>query len=156
MNQDSIIDLRNRLKKEEGCVYKVYFDTLHNPTGGIGHLLTKDECIKFPLNTVLTETQVNNWFDSDVSIAITSLDKMLKEHYNVDLESFPESVQEALTDLCFNMGAQNLSHFFNTIRLLINKEWHTAAEHLLQNSGWVNTVKQARAEAIAGLIRAAK
>ena len=46
-----------------------------------------------------------------------------------------------------------LAGFSNTIHLLVAGEYDQAADHLLENAKWVNTVKQTRANAVANLIR---
>ena len=45
--------LYEHIKLREGYKNVVYLDTLGKPTGGIGHLLSKEECEKYKVDDVL-------------------------------------------------------------------------------------------------------
>ena len=145
-----------RLNAEEGVEYKVYRDTKGNPTGGRGHLLNAAEKTMYPVGAALTSGQVNAWAVDDLKEAQDSLARMMSTRFSFDVAALPDTVWEALVDLCFNMGASNLAGYVNTIRLIILGRYADAAAHLLENKAWVETVHEARANAIADLIREAK
>lgn len=155
MRPEAMLDLKARLGREEGVEYKSYLDSKGFPTGGEGHLLNAAERAQYPIGTPIPAEVVNDWFAQDFATANSSLAQMLRAHYKFDLYALPDTVQEALVDLTFNMGATRLCGFGNTLRLIFSKQWAAAADHLLQNADWVKTVKPARAAAIADLIRRA-
>ena len=63
----------------------------------------------------------------------------------------PESVQEALVDLAFNMGTPTLLTFKRALRALQAQEWDNAADEIL-SSRYAKQVGR-RAEIIADMIR---
>lgn len=62
-----------------------------------------------------------------------------------------DNVQQALTDLCFNMGLSKLMGFTNTLRMLENHNYAAAAEGL-KNSLWAKQVQPSRVNNIVTLI----
>jgi GH24 family phage-related lysozyme (muramidase) len=154
MNPNAIADIQSRLAVEEGIEYKSYWDTATPPnlTGGEGHLMSPAECLQYPEGSAIPVAVVQGWITRDFQNACDGVTSMFRHTFGVNFYTFPDSVQEALVDLYFNMG-NRLAGFANTIRLLVAGEYDQAADHLLQNAKWVNTVKQTRANAIANLIR---
>lgn len=68
-------------------------------------------------------------------------------------DEMPGEVQEALMDLCFNMGIARLLQFRKTLKHLKERKWALAAEELL-DSRYAATLPN-RAAHNANLIRAA-
>ena len=118
MRPEAMLDLKARLGREEGVEYKSYLDSKGFPTGGEGHLLNAAERARCPIGTPIPAEVVNDWFAQDFATANSSLAQMLRAHYKFDLYALPDTVQEALVDLTFNMGATRLCGFGNTLRLI--------------------------------------
>jgi GH24 family phage-related lysozyme (muramidase) len=154
MGPNTIADLQARLKLEEGIKYVSYYDTATPPnlTGGEGHLLLPEECAAYPEGSPIPQDVVMNWIAQDFQKSCDGVVSMLRNVFGVNFYTFPDSVQEALVDLYYNLG-NRLAGFSNTIKLIIAGQYDAGAAHLLQNAGWVNTVHATRANAIADLIR---
>jgi len=121
MAQDKLAKIQERLSKEEGFMDVIYLDTLNNPTGGIGHLLTKDELNSYNINGYkekkikgitykvavdkkgdvikLTQQTTDDWFRNDVATAMDAASQQAKE-LGIDSEDF----EVALTDVNFQLG----------------------------------------------------
>ena len=68
----NIEQLREELKRDEGCVNAIYLDHLNLPTIGIGHLVTEwDEEHGKPVGTEVSEERVNELFAKDIEVTIT-------------------------------------------------------------------------------------
>ena len=102
MNVDN---LREQLKIDEGVKYEIYNDHLGYATFGIGHLIVEgDEEHGKPLGTPVSEERVNAIFEEDVKKYISESKKVFP-----NLDDLPETAQEVIVNMCFNMGAPRLS-----------------------------------------------
>ena len=64
--------LREQLKIDEGCVYKIYNDHLGYPTFGIGHLVIESDPENGQaLGTPVSEDRVASAFDDDIKIVLS-------------------------------------------------------------------------------------
>lgn len=79
----------------------VYPDSAGNPTVGTGYLVKPSDKLK--MGETITQTEADNFFDSDISNAETDVENLL--------DGLPVSQQEfdALVDLTFNVGAKVLN-----------------------------------------------
>ena len=81
INESRIMD---HLKLREGTEDKTYKDTKGYLTGGVGHKLTKDEIIKYPLNTTIPQSQIDKWLVQDSRKAIDAA-KQQADKVGIDL-----------------------------------------------------------------------
>lgn len=129
-----------RLKKEltlhEGVEKKIYKDTLGYLTGGIGHLLTKEELKSFKLGDKVSQAQMDEWFEQDIAIAINRAKSILGEQA---FEALSDNRQNLMVNLAFNLG-NKLGQFVNTLRAIRTGRWQAAHDGLL-NSLWAKQVK---------------
>ena len=136
----NIEQLRDEIKRDEGCVYSVYLDHLNLPTTGIGHLVTEwDEEYGKPVGTEVSEDRVNELFAKDIEVTIDEC-KLL---YN-NFDDMPEELQHILANMMFNMGRPRLSRFHKMKNAVDEKNYSEAAVQM-KDSRWYNQVTK-RAE----------
>ena len=132
MNVDN---LREQLKIDEGVKYEIYNDHLGYATFGIGHLIVEgDEEHGKPLGTPVSEQRVNAIFEEDVKKYISESKKVFP-----NLDDLPETAQEVIVNMCFNMGAPRLWGFKKFIAGVNSGNWNTAAIEMM-DSRWARQV----------------
>ena len=143
----NVEQLREQLKIDEGCVYKIYTDHLGYPTFGIGHLIIESD----PENGQAVGTPVSNdrvyaAFDGDVEVVLSEC-KVLYP----DFEDLPEEAQQIIANMMFNLGRPRLSKFVGMKRGVDEKDWNSAADEMV-DSRWYRQVG-ARAERLVNRMR---
>jgi predicted chitinase/LysM repeat protein/GH24 family phage-related lysozyme (muramidase) len=129
INESSII---KHLKLREGQKYKIYKDTKGHLTGGVGHKLTKDEIIKYPLETTISQPQIDKWLVKDSRDAINAAKQQAEE-----LQIYDPKFIEALTAVNFQLGTAWNTEHKNTWKLLKDRKYDEAAKEAA-NSSWNN------------------
>ena len=143
----NVEQLREQLKIDEGCVYKIYTDHLGYPTFGIGHLIIESD----PENGQAVSTPVSNdrvdaAFDGDVEVVLSEC-KVLYP----DFEDLPEEAQQIIANMMFNLGRPRLSKFVGMKRGVDAKDWNRAADEMV-DSRWYAQVGR-RAERLVNRMR---
>ena len=143
----NVEQLREQLKIDEGCVYKIYTDHLGYPTFGIGHLIIESD----PENGQAVGTPVSNdrvdaAFDGDVEVVLSEC-KVLYP----DFEDLPEEAQQIIANMMFNLGRPRLSKFVGMKRGVDAKDWDSAADEMV-DSRWYRQVG-ARADRLVNRMR---
>lgn len=133
----NITRLRQQLIEHEGVEYKPYRCTSDKLTIGVGRNI-EDRGISH-------ETAMQ-MLDEDIDICINELQQTVSYW-----DELPEIVQEALVNLCFNMGIKRLMAFKKTFGYLREQQYDKAADELL-DSRYANQVGK-RAEDVADMIR---
>ena len=140
--------LREQLKIDEGCVYKIYNDHLGYPTFGIGHLVIESDPENGQaLGTSVSEDRVTSAFDSDIAIVLSDCNKLYP-----DFESLPEEAQQIIANMMFNLGYPRLSKFRGMKAGVDAKDWNRTADEMV-DSRWYAQVGR-RAERLVERIRA--
>ena len=144
----NVEQLREQLKIDEGCVYKIYTDHLGYPTFGIGHLIIESD----PENGQAVGTPVSNdrvdaAFDGDVEVVLSEC-KVLYP----DFEDLPEEAQQIIANMMFNLGRPRLSKFVGMKRGVDAKDWNRAADEMV-DSAWYRQVTN-RADRLGERMRA--
>ena len=131
----NIEQLREELKRDEGCVYSVYLDHLNLPTTGIGHLINEwDEEYGKPVGTKKKKKRVNELFDKDIQVTLDECTVLYDNFYTL-----PEEAQLIIANMMFNLGRPRLSKFVR-MRENVNKgDWKAAASEM-KNSKWYDQV----------------
>ena len=130
-----IVKLREQLVIDEGQVNEIYHDHLGYATFGIGHLIVEgDEEHGKPVGTAVSEERVNAIFEEDVQKYISESKKVFP-----NLDDLPETAQQVIVNMCFNMGAPRLSQFKKFIAGVNKGDWPTAAIEMM-DSRWANQV----------------
>ena len=140
--------LEKQLALEEGRPPRTYLDTKNILTGGIGHnLIAKPERGYDRVGIQVSDEMCTKWFESDIQTSMAELDVHLpwwKEQDDVR--------QNALLDLCFNMGISGLKTFIYTLEAFSEGKY-TAAAKGFRNSQWARDVKEARTKRITDMIQ---
>ena len=127
--------LRQQLEIDEGCKYVIYLDHLNLPTHGIGHLiLESDPEYGQPVGTPVTDERVIECFEKD-------LESVQKDCYRLydDFDNLPETVQEIIANMLFNMGLGRMRAFKGMKRNVDARQWDKAADEMV-DSRWYNQV----------------
>ena len=154
-------ELKKRLIEEEGWENKVYLDHLGHPTIGVGFNLDREDA-RARLRSIgvdydaiksgraeLTNEQVSTLLDEDIEDAVD-----LIPHLFPIYDDLPDIVQVVLLDMLFNMGFSRLRQFIGMKAAIMERDWNTAADEML-DSLWAKQVPN-RANALASLMRSAK
>jgi len=129
------------IRKDEGAVrndegqHIAYKDSRGFPTGGIGHLLTKEEKKTYPIGTEIPDEIANAWFKEDMDEAVGGVDRMLEDR-KVDL---PEAAYDVLVNMTFNMGRGGVEEFTKMWDALEIGDYETAAAEM-RDSQWFEQV----------------
>lgn len=129
------------IRMDEGAVrnkdgqHVAYKDSKGFPTGGIGHLLTKQEKEIYPEGKEIPDEVANAWFKEDMDEAVGGVDRML-EARRVDL---PEAAYDVLVNMTFNMGRGGVEEFTKMWDALEVGDYETAAAEM-RDSVWFDEV----------------
>lgn len=139
MNRESLL---GQLSRDEGVKYEIYLDHLGYATLGIGHLIREsDPEHGLPPGTPVSQAQVDLYFQQDVDTAITECHKL---YGKTEFESWPDTVQEVVVNMMFNLGPNRLKKFIHFRSALLQHNWALAAQEG-RNSLWYSQVSR-RAE----------
>jgi len=143
----NIEQLREELKRDEGCVYSVYLDHLNLPTTGIGHLINEwDEEYGKPVGTPVSEERVNDLFDKDIQVTIDEC-KVLYDNF----DNLPEEAQLIIANMMFNLGRPRFTKFRKMHEAVMDANWIEAAIQM-EDSLWAKQVPN-RAERLCNRMR---
>lgn len=120
------------VKSAEGCRLQAYRDTLGNWTVGYGHLLPKG---RDWAGTAWTQDQAGSQLEKDLEASGIAVAQALPEWDVLDTDAR----QNALCELCFNMGVGHWRAFAETRAAIQRKDWLAASTGLL-DSLWAKQV----------------
>jgi lysozyme len=127
--------LREELKRDEGCEYKIYNDHLGYATFGIGHLITENDPEHGQsLGTEVLEDRVIEAFEFDIETVLEDCKILYYDFHNL-----PEEVQRIIANMMFNMGRTRLSKFRNMKSNIDRRDWNAAADEMV-DSIWYRQV----------------
>lgn len=122
MNREEVYE---QLKIDEGVKYEIYNDHLGYATFGIGHLvLETDPEHGSDIGTPVSEERVKECFEKDLDTAISECYALYGEG---TFNDFPDTVQQVVVNMMFNMGRTRLSKFKNFTAALEEGDWARAA-----------------------------
>ena len=114
------------LEDREGSVNKIYKDSLGNPTGGVGHLLTKEELELFPIGTKIPEEVKNRWLRQDSRKAFNYAKEQAK-----DLQIADSIFIKALTSVNFQLGGNWKKKFPTAYKRLKEGRYEDAIQEIV-------------------------
>ncbi len=129
------------IKKDEGIrrnkegSHVAYRDTRKKLTGGIGHLMTKEEKKQYPVGTAIPDDVVQQWFKTDMDTADKGLTRVLEKK----AVHVPDEVYNVLLNMTFNLGEKGISKFDDMWAAIEVGDWKTAAVEM-KNSDWAKQV----------------
>lgn len=119
--------LMNQLCIDEGVILKPYRDTVGKLTIGVGRNLD---------DRGISKKTAMQMLDEDITIALADLAFFLPWYKQLDAAR-----QEALINMCFNLGIARLRGFKNMLAALQASDWQKAHDEAL-DSRWAKQVKQ--------------
>lgn len=114
----------NLLALREGVKYKVYYDSLGKPTGGIGHLLLPSDGLS--IDQPIPEDTVQRWFQHD---GATAMDHAVSQAKTAGITS--QAFLPYLASVCYQLGGGWVSAFPRTWGTLVAGNYAGAAASLL-------------------------
>ena len=144
----NIVQLREQLEVDEGCVYEIYNDHLGYPTFGIGHLVKESDPEQGQsLGTAVSSERVAEAFESDIQSVLRDCNVLYS-----DFDDLPEEAQQVIANMMFNLGRPRLSKFAGMKRGVDARDWNQAADEMV-DSNWYRQVTN-RADRLVERIRA--
>jgi len=136
-------DLKNRIKKHEGYLGKVYVDSLNKKTIGYGHLLTEED--DFVEGVIYDKDILEALFEKDFNIAVQGATELLKGYTVAPL------AREVIIEMVFQLGKTGVSKFKKMFEALKEYDYTRAAREML-NSAWYRQTPS-RCEELSNLMR---
>lgn len=132
--------LKEELLRYEGRKSQVYLDTEGLPTVGIGHM---DPTLK--VGTYYSESQINEWFDQDILIAVQRAKRCLGPCF----DTMPDFYQRIFVNLTFNMGMK-FAQFKKCIAAAQVSNWNECANQMM-DSKWYKQTGRRGVEMVAAM-----
>mgnify|MGYP003136280724 FL=1 len=145
--------LRERVRIHEGCVLEPYKDSLGKLTVGIGHLVQPHERKRFQEGVKITQEEADELFDIDLNRAAAGADDLILKKIGSH-DDLPQSIQEVLVEMVFQLGATGVKQFRNMWASLKEKDGEMAAMHM-KDSRWHKQTKN-RCESLAKIVASTK
>lgn len=120
-------EVRERIKKHEGFVNKIYSDSLEKSTIGYGHLITLND--KFEKGVEYSKELLDEVFNRDFLIAKRDAEELLN---NI---SIVEKAQGIIIEMVFQLGKTGVSKFKKMFTALSVEDYNEAANQML-DSQW--------------------
>jgi lysozyme len=133
-------ELRNQIKRHEGCVLHAYQDHLGFWTIGYGRLIDERR------GGGISQAEAEQLLSNDITRVIGSLEQKAPS-----LHTLPEPVQHALVNMAYQMGVDGLMQFTRMWQALDQGDFARAADEAL-DSRWAEQTP-GRAKEVAGMIR---
>jgi lysozyme len=119
--------LEAQLTRDEGLRFTVYADTRGVPTVGIGHLVLRGDHLT--LGDPVTPEQVAAWFHTDLNHALAACQTLFPTW-----ATCPETVQEILANMAFNLGTTRLARFRDLRAAVARHDWEAAADAMVDSA----------------------
>ena len=136
-------DVKNRIKKHEGFVAKVYLDSLGKATIGYGHLLTEED--DFVEGVIYDKDILEALFDKDFDKAKQGMEELVG---TLDIAMAAKGI---IIEMVFQLGKTGVSKFKNMFAALNEYDYTRAAAEML-NSNWYRQTPS-RCEELSNLMR---
>ena len=130
----NFLQLKRRIKKNEGFSKKIYKDSLGFQTIGFGHLIKKDE--NFFYNKIFNKSFFINLFEEDFKKALIDYKKYLyKKNHGI-------SEKELLIEMNFQIGVAGVLKFKKMLYYLNKKQKYMACLEMLESLWYKQTPKR--------------
>lgn len=139
-------DIISLLNKEEGFSAKPYYCSAGYPTIGIGQRIgPKGAPLKLYEFTV-SKSLAAVWLAEKVKETLADMDKY--ENIRAAMAACNEPRQAILISMAYQMGAEGLSKFTNTLKSIATQNWHAAQAGMLASKWQRDTPSRAQRHAI--------
>ena len=136
-------DLKERIKKHEGFVPKIYRDSLGYATIGYGHLVLPTD--HFEDGVEYSKEELNEVFEKDFQNALDNANKLIKDIPLV------YQAKEVICEMVFQLGIGGVSKFKNMWKALEEGDYYTASVEML-DSRWAKQTPK-RAESLSNIMK---
>ena len=136
-------DLKERIKKHEGFVPKIYRDSLGFATIGYGHLVLPTD--DFVEGQQYSREVLDAVFDKDFQNAVDNANKLIGDIPLV------YQAREIICEMVFQLGIGGVSKFKNMWKALEDGDYHTASVEML-DSRWAKQTPS-RAESLSNIMK---
>ncbi len=110
------------LNHREGRRRDVYIDSEGYPTGGVGHLMSRADLARYPVGSIVPDSQIDAWLAADSSDAYAAaVQQAIEIRYENQL------LVDILTSVNFQSGTRWYEEHANTWRKLKAQQWEAAA-----------------------------
>ena len=131
----NIEQLRKELELDEGCKHETYMCTQNKVTGGIGHMITMLDDVKYgKVGIEISDEQVQAWFNKDIESVLNDCELLYE-----DFDYLPEDAQLIIANMMFNLGHGRLSAFLGMKAGVDARDWNKAADEMI-DSKWYEQV----------------
>ena len=118
------------LEHREGNVDHVYIGTLGNPTCGVGHLLSIEECGEYEIGQSVSQTTRDKWLEEDAQKAWDAAAQQIQ-----DLAIEDPKFIVALGSVNFQLGTHWMDKFPSAYKALSSKDYDEAIRQVSTGSG---------------------
>ena len=136
-------ELKERIKKHEGFVPKIYRDSLGYATIGYGHLVLPTD--HFEDGVEYSEEELNEVFEKDFQNALDNANKLIGDIPLV------YQAKEVICEMVFQLGIGGVSKFKNMWKALEEGDYYTASVEML-DSRWAKQTPK-RAESLSNIMK---
>ena len=136
-------ELKERIKKHEGFVPKIYRDSLGYATIGYGHLVLPPD--HFEDGVTYSEEELNEVFEKDFQNALDNANKLIGDIPLV------YQAKEVICEMVFQLGIGGVSKFKNMWKALEEGDYYTASVEML-DSRWAKQTPK-RAESLSNIMK---
>tara|TARA_R110002167_G_scaffold185751_2_gene386457 strand:- start:22 stop:480 length:459 start_codon:yes stop_codon:yes gene_type:complete len=123
-------DFLEHLEVREGNEERIYLDTLGNPTCGIGHLLSLEECSQYEIGQNVSQTTRQKWLEEDAEKAWNAAVQQIQD---LKIDSLEFIV--ALGSVNFQLGTHWMDKFPSAYKALSSKDYDEAIKQVSTGSG---------------------
>ena len=127
-------EVKERIKKHEGFVNKIYLDSLGKATIGYGHLITPND--NFEEGVEYSKELLNEVFNRDFLIAKRDADELLQDI------SIVENAHGIIIEMVFQLGKTGVSKFKKMFTALSVEDYNEAANQMLDSQWRKQTPKR--------------
>ena len=136
-------ELKERIKKHEGFVPKIYRDSLGYATIGYGHLVLPTD--HFEDGVEYSKEELNEVFEKDFQNALDNANKLIGDIPLV------YQAKEVICEMVFQLGIGGVSKFKNMWKALEEGDYYTASVDML-DSRWAKQTPK-RAESLSNIMK---
>ena len=127
-------EVKERIKKHEGFVNKIYLDSLGKATIGYGHLITPND--NFEEGVEYSKELLDKLFNRDFLIAKRDADELLQDI------SIVENAHGIIIEMVFQLGKTGVSKFKKMFTALSVGDYNEAANQMLDSQWRKQTPKR--------------
>lgn len=137
-------EIKERIKKHEGFIPKVYKDILGKATIGYGHLVTEKD--DFKENVEYSKDFLEEVFNQDFNKAVEGAEELISQ-----LNLVLATVKGVIIEMVFQLGKTGVSKFKKFFEALNKQDYNEAANQMIDSNWHKQTPK--RCEELANIIR---